>query len=541
MNFVKLPKMFLMVSLSLTALVSCENFHEDSNPGNETSVLSDKINLVEGTTIKLQNREVLQSIYKDYQKNVDAQNTFNTEIKDLQEKGFKPLTPIFGENQTEAIQAFVLNKRKRIQKRNIAFGITSKAGEDEIALDDELIQDPVFAALLNEDREIYIADSLYKYTELGLYFCLAKDKEKLYNYLDKLNFSTKKREMTSKEPMCIQETYKKTRKAMPMENVSEVSEGIMMYAPPKFCDDGYSNPPAPTPTPVPATATPRYKKQNLAIAYVETNSVFEHLFGASDKSEDYYSDNRRIQVSFWNQNYYVFSSIGCSARLQKREKTLGVSYWEKSYADEIELGINNIQYDYKFNVPQFNNSLYVTGPTVYYNYKGVNYNQFAQEIPSLPTENPGFPFSTDNNSNFVDIYLFNNDITISSKEANKMFDDGLRALAKLMPKNSPNQNELLKGLDSENMKYNIVKAVPFSDKVTFATMGVKWSRNNDNSITHYFDFNFVLTWNSNSTSVGSYLSGLQGSTPYTSVYADIYGAALHNNEWRGRRLIREKH
>lgn len=541
MNFLKFSRPYLVLFTSSIFLVSCESNPTDIKEDSQ-SILSDRIELIEGTTLKVQSRDALKGIFKDYQKNTSSQNGFNSEVRDLQSKGFKPLTPLFSKNQTEEIREFVLNKKERIAQRNIAFGITSKStGDEEINLDDELIQDPIFAALLNENREIYIADSLYKYTELGLYFCLATEKQKLYNYLNKLNFATKKKEFTNKEAPCLQEMQKKTSKIMPEDFVSEVSPGVMMYAPPKYCDNGYSNPPTPTPVPVPPTATPRFKKQNLEIAYVETNSIFEHLFGASDKSEDYYSDNRRIQVSFWNQNYYVFSSIGCSARLQKREKTLGVSYWEKSYADQIELGINSIQYDYKFNVPPFNNSLYVSGPTVYYSYKGVNYNQFAQVIPSLPTDNPGFPFDTDNNENVVEIYIFQNDFNLSAKDANKMIDDGLKALAKLMPSNSTNQNELLKGLNSESLKYNIVKAVPFSDKVTFATMGVKWTNNDDNAITHYFDFNFLLTWNSKSTSVGSYLSGLQGSTPYTSVYADIYGAALHNNEWRGRRLIREKH
>jgi len=542
MKFFKLPTLFLMCIIFSSLFMSCENNLNELKDNNSQAVLSDKIDLIDGTTIKIESKATLKSIFNEYQKNVDRQNTFNTEVRDLQSQGFKPLTPLFGENQTKEIQEFVLSKKERILKRNIAFGITSKSNaDDEIDLDDELIKDPVFAALLNEDREIYVADSLYKYTEIGLYFCLATDKEKLYSYLNTLNFSAKKKQLTSKEAPCIQETLRPTGKAIPESNVTEVSPGIMLYAPPKFCDTGYNPPPAPTtPLPAPVVTTPRFKKQNLEIAYVEVNSIFEHLFGASDKSEDYYSDNRRIQVSFWNQNYYIFSSIGCSARLQKREKTLGVSYWEKSYATQIELGINNIQYDYKFNVPAFNNSLYITGPTVYYSYKGVNYNQFAQVIPSLPTQNPGFPFNEDTNQNIIEVYIFQNDINLSAKDANKLIDDGLKAFVKLLPTSSSAKNELTKDLNDETLKYNVLKAVPFSNKVTLGMMGIKWTHNDDNAITHYFDFNFLLSWSSKDVTVWDYLSGLKGSTPYDEVHADIYGAALHNGEWRGRRLIRGK-
>jgi hypothetical protein len=333
---------------------------------------------------------------------------------------------------------------------------------------------------------------------------------------------------------------KNTRKAI--SETTEVTDGIMLFIPIADCGGSvpnYPTPPIPRPT-FPTPPTPRLIKQNLEICTIQKQGFFEKIFGETESDEDYYDDNRRVKTSFWNQNYYIFSSIGCSVRFQKRVKILGISGWQKSYAEQIELGINNIQYDYKFNVPMFNNVLYVSGPTVYYEYKGVKYNQSGQVIPTLPTDNPGWPFSTDNNQNVVDIYIFNNDITISDPQANKLFDQGLRVLANSLSNLNPAKVELQKSLDAENLKYNILQAVPFSNKVTFATMGVKWTKNDDNAITHYFDSNFLLTWNSNYESTADYLKGLKGSTPYSSVTADIYAAALHNGQWRGRRLVTDK-
>ena len=47
----------------------------------------------------------------------------------------------------------------------------------------------------------------------------------------------------------------------------------------------------------------------------------------------------------------------------------------------------------------------------------------------------------------------------------------------------------------------------------------------------------MITWNSNSSGFGDYLMGLNGATSYTNVKADVYGAALRNNQWGGSSLL----
>ncbi|PKB18871.1 hypothetical protein CLU82_4166 [Flavobacterium sp. 5] len=541
MNYIKLHTI-LIATIFLTILSSCENT-TDLEIKNQNNNLSD-LEIQDGT-IKLQNKTALKNILNSYKVNIENQNEFNNKIRKIQSEGFKPLTPIFDENDTENIQQFLARKKDRIQKRNLEFGLASKSSESdaEIEFDDELIPDPSFAALLNEDREIYVGDSLYKYTEMGMYFCLIKDQQKLNNYLNKLSSTSRKIQITNR-PVPCPEIFMKSTTNKVISELTEVSTGIMLFIPAGNCgggndDSGIPIPPVPRLT-FPTPPSPRLIKQNLEICTIQKQGFFEKIFGETESDEDYYDDNKRVKTSFWNQNYYIFSSIGCSVRFQKRVKILGISGWQKSYAEQIELGINNIQYDYKFNVPMFNNVLYVSGPTVYYEYKGVKYNQTGQVIPTLPTDNPGWPFSTDSNQNVVDIYIFNNDFTISDPQANKLFDQGLRVIANSLSNLNPAKAELQKSLDSENLKYNILKAVPFSNKVTFATMGVKWTNNDDNAITHYFDSNFLLTWKSDYKDTADYLKGLKGSTAYSNVTADIYAAALHNGQWKGRRLVTDK-
>ena len=74
----------------------------------------------------------------------------------------------------------------------------------------------------------------------------------------------------------------------------------------------------------------------------------------------------------------------------------------------------------------------------------------------------------------------------------------------------------------------------------FITNNVTWEANDDHVINRVFDFNFSISWNSGYTGYGDYLSGLTNATSYKNVSADVYGAALHNNFWKGRRLMYEK-
>jgi hypothetical protein len=217
-----LRTVFVLMVLGLLTLFSCTN-NDSVLESNSISNDIGNLKIIEGI-LQIDSKASLKSIVTSYQKDVEGQNRFNDGIRNLQGKGFKPLTPLFNENQTEEIQNFVLSKKKRIQKRNGEFGISSKSAstsEGEIDLDDELIKDPVLTGLLNEDREIIVADSLYKYTETGLYFCLVVDKDKLYSYLNKLTPSTKRNKVakiSSRVAPCAE--MLKTAQIMPEPEVT---------------------------------------------------------------------------------------------------------------------------------------------------------------------------------------------------------------------------------------------------------------------------------------------------------------------------------
>lgn len=101
------------------------------------------------------------------------------------------------------------------------------------------------------------------------------------------------------------------------------------------------------------------------------------------------------------------------------------------------------------------------------------------------------------------------------------------------------KNNIIQKMNEGKIKYNTILAQPFSNKIKLMTSNVLWASNDNNEITQYFDLNFLFTWKSTDNTYGQYLQGLNGVTTYTSVKADIFGGALHNNQWRGRRLFKE--
>ena len=538
----------------MTILLSCENNLDNEKDIKNHDNLINSIELVSGT-LKIENKTVLKNILKSYQNNVEKQNNFNDEIRDLQKKGFKPLTPFFSENDVEGMQIFLQNKSLRLQKVQKDFSLKSRlTTPNEIDFEDEIIADPAFAAILNEDRELFVGDSLYKYTETGLYFCLIKDKEKLYNYLSHLNPASRKNRITNRVTPCNQ-ALKSTNKSLSMSEITQVEDGINLFIPISDCDPYPPyNPEQPIPNPTPTIInTPSLIKQNLEICSIQKQGFFEKIFGESESDYDVYNDGTRVKTSFWNHNYFLFGSIGCSVRFQKRVKILGVSGWQKSYAQKIELGVNGIKYDFSFDVPLYTGNLtpgLPTLPSVIYVYSGKNYNQYGKVISgNIPTQGINFPFTSERNGqNAVEIHLFDNkfyqvDFDLSVDGANtqiyKLLSEGVKSLASSLPYTDPNKIELQKGLDSNDIIFDIAKVVPLSNKITFMSLGQKWTNNDDNAITHYFDYNFLISIPSNTNDIGAWARAFIGAKSYGNVKADIYGATMHNGIWKGRRLLKK--
>ena len=231
--------------------------------------------------------------------------------------------------------------------------------------------------------------------------------------------------------------------------------------------------------------------------------------------------------------------MGCSARFQKRVKILGVSGWQKSYATQIELGVNDISYEYNFNVPVYNAAKY-NYENFFIEINGVKYAGSGKQMIEFPSGAANFPY-VGTSPQEITVHILRQDLLTVKYDANKVYNQIVDLAVKEAFNKIKSYNPALKDVADKVEKgdqlYKVIAVNPLTNKATISTQGLKWTSNNENAITHYFDFNFLLTYKSDYDSTEDYLKGLQGSTKYTNVRADIYGAALHNNVWKGRRLV----
>jgi hypothetical protein len=580
-------KNLLLSFMLLSLAISCTTF-DDSSP---TALYNGNLSAVkvENGIVTLPSKEYLNQIVNDYRKGVNQQNDFNRNIRKLQDGGFKPLTPCFFGLNEKQIEEFVTRKKERLNQRNIDFGLYNRDPRDfELNLDDEVIKDPVLAALLNEDREIVIADILYKYTELGLLFIDKDEKQTLLNYLDSKTPQEKFNLLTQ-----YHNEFSTTNK--PEEKIETLGSGLTSFrmllvnhanvnpdegggdngsgsgsggggsgggSGSGGTDDG--NLGGTNGTGVGTIGTPGsssgtgsgnswgdgvFNPTTFGNCTIENQGFFEgSIFGTTESCYEYYNDNRRVEVTFWNQYFFLFSSIGTETRLQKRESfeipfCCSVSWWEKSYAEKIRAGANFVEFVYTLNVqvPVLNNTF--NNQSAFFEYNGLKYNSSGQLLSAIPISASGFGFNVNNQNNVIDISILGANIALDNNDINTAVETALNLAINMHPVYGIRQELILKKT-AGTLQVRLVYAVPSRSQVKFYIAKQNWESNNDNSIVHYFDYNFLLSYNSanvynfnSSQNIQSFAQALSGATRYTNVKADVYGAALHNNFWKGRRLI----
>lgn len=526
---------------------SCDS-ELNSLPDKTVAIQSlNELEVIDGV-LHIDNKESLQKIIDDYKNSDSNQLRFNEFINELQDDGFKSLNPIYSVDDSEFVENFLKQKIKKLKSQNARAkskqGSNSILGRsvsdiEEISFEDDVIQDPAFSSLLNEEREIIIENIIYKYTDFGLFYCDYSKQDELDNYLSALS----EQDILS----LIGVDRLNYNESDELGEVNKVLDGGINYFLPESgrslldADSSFllnsstsnlaANPSADSYVPL-----SDYIKQNLPLITIQKQGFFERLFGATEDNVTYLKDGRRVVVKFWNQNYYLFSSIGCKVKTQKRMKKFGISWWEKTYVEKIELGVNSMSYEYKFNVPAYNHSKYLY-ETTFFEYNGTKYNSAGKIINTVPTSIGTFNFDLSSAQTGLKIFVAGYEVT--NKDVNQLVDKALNTVVNAS-QDFMVKNDIIQKATNGKLKYEIVNAVPFSDKVKFIVTRVNWSATNDHQVAHYFDRNFLFTYKSSYDGTLDYLNGLRGSTAYTNVNIDFYGAVYNDGEWSGSRLIQKE-
>jgi len=411
---------------------------------------------------------------------------------------------------------------------------SSDEGDEE-----ELILDPYLAALVNDQNELVVNDTLYHFTDKGLFYSQVQDSLLLFDYMEESLSTYNNIDIESDREL--------------NGGVTEVSESVFRYIAPtdddehygddEYYGDGSSNSSGSS-TSSNTTTDPIQTVINNLSNCEGSGNWFQNIFGTSYSCTDNWDSRHRVKTEFWNQKWGIYASCGVLTKSQIRRLRI----WWANSADEIYLGINRILLKYNYPEPTIQ---YITHPPIagkqrpIYMYNGnfkvkqdgYGYYYVDTQINLVDTSLPFFEFE---DQNLLNIYIPNvpllgeyqlnlttQDIT-SQANLTKLYKMGI---------------DFLQGLGSSSKKFAITHQKN-DNEIEVIYFGERYHNTNDNILKKRFyqDVNFVIKagWSDSSNSgwhfdirpVDEYFRN------YTHYELDFYGLAKRDGVWKGNRLIR---
>ena len=550
-------------------LASCQDELELNNiENNQPEAVIEKT--IENGRFVFSSKESLKTTIEDFQ-NDEIENV-EKEFEKLYEKGFRSHKPIVNPENEQLQAKFseeIMLKRQMRKSSSSTFSKTSNSEEEE---EEEFIADPLLASLVNENNEIIVNDTLYKFTkEKGLFFTHVKDSTYLFNFFKEDSNNTNK-------------AASKTARAIPIDLCEErrmyggftrVDKRISRYLRPIENDcygGGGGSGGGGNTNPVPQLSEEERLNNIInSLPVCDGNARgnwVQNLFGKSYVCRNYFSSKHRIKTEFWDQSWGIYKSVGILTKTQRKRFWI----WWASKSDEIHLGINHIMLRYNFPQPQissyshpqlfplnsYKNPIYLWDGNFNVNVSNSNFGTFVNTQLNLPSGK--LPFFDFGNEQILNIYipkvykkgkynlnLTTQDIT-SQSNIKALYKMGIDFLNSPQVANSGASKKTFAVTYQKD--YNNIEVIYFSER---------YSKRNENYLKRrfYSDVGFVIgwAWNDNpkpikapdGTVIGTDYSGTGKFNvevaddyfrDYTHYELDFYGMARRGSTWRGNRMIR---
>jgi hypothetical protein len=271
------------------------------------------------------------------------------------EKGFRSHKPIINP-KNELLQAKL--SEEIMQKRQLkkSSGLYNKSSGEDDEEEDEFIGDPLLAALVNDNDEIIVNDTIYKFTEeKGLFFAHVKDSTYLLDYFKEANENANKSSSISSKSSLIDYPVDYCDERANYGGITPIDDKISRYvAPIEIEDDCYGGGGSGGGNPSPV---PQISEEEELLNFVNgltdcdvKKPIFQNIFGRTFVCIDYFDSKHRIKTEFWDQNYLFYQSVGIQTKVQTKKLWV----WWASDANVIYLGINRILLKYNFPQPEIN-------------------------------------------------------------------------------------------------------------------------------------------------------------------------------------------
>lgn len=452
------------------------------------------------TRLHFENRaEIIKKI--DEFKNLENEES-EKRFVDLYENGFIPMKPNLSDDNLDLMEK-LLNKGKLNFK---AYRKNSSDYEENIDDFEEIIGDDEYASFINNNGEIQVADSIYKYTDVGLYFVHESQISYLNDYLETAEVQNKIKLNNSN---CNNELYEQP-------GVQEIDEHISYFSDPAPCDPYSGSGTAP-----PTSPSPELTAEEFILGLPNCNPSGSNLggiFGKSFSCADKFSSDFRIKTKYWNQNYYLYRGIGVAVKHQKKKFWI----WWSIKTDELRLGINQAYFEYDAFVPNFFSQ--ISNDLIFF--EGNAYNSFGALLGSTFQTTPlEFPILAE-----ITLQVRLSDYEVYDVNVQDVFSltqEILLPMARtfLANKNRPAPKSLLVlGVVKDKIVYNYLN-----------TSVIKQDAKNARKI---FDWQAGIGVK---LGIGGNGISFQGITApnfydYDKILIDIYGVGKRNSTWKGNRL-----
>ncbi len=383
----------------------------------------------------------------------------------------------------------------------------------------DIIADDVFAAILNEDGEVIVNDSIYKYTSVGLFICKTDKKEKLDSLMTELKNQFGSSAMRLGEPTpCIADELG----GQPGEIIA-IDDDINYYVDQgcgEFTGGGTGG----------GTSGPTLTIDERFNNYLSTLSPCEDFngwwpLGEARKCDDFFENNVRIRTKVWNQNYIIYKSIGVEVKHEKQN--LGL--WTNIKADKLYLGIDNLFYVRSVDPGE---ALIPHGSTEQ------KFLVYGNQQYSMSTGVPIIGISPSNGSfnqpegvsiNYIyvpditSINLLGNDIVKKSYVEEFIWLDVF--------------SDIEQFLDRNNIKIEDIGAIQLTvvgkEKWSYKTINLYEVINDGKKLSNEIDGYLYIVFGWDPDKNKPKLPKIKLKNPFEDVYADFYGIGFNDNKFRG--------
>jgi len=362
----------------------------------------------------------------------------------------------------------------------------------ELRNDEELLEKKMKELYLkgfDENNEIVVKDTLYKFTTRGVFSSHLKDSLKLKNYLKE-----RQPQLSAEELLKLRETA---------SGKQQVADGVYRFIAPiselernniKEEQKRITN------------LTPANELQpiidGLPITRGGRNWFLHRIFGESRVATEHFDIRHRVKIEFFNQNYGFYKSVGISVRNQTRRFRI----WWASKANEVVLGINYIYMTYKM----------PTAP--------------LKELQAAKDENDLITLAYKG-----DFYFRAQGIVsdlLSQKNIATLYKMGF---------------DFLRNIGSKDKEFAVVRTPQFEDEIEAMYFAERYQGENTNKKKIHLstDYGFLLTFTSSVDKKGGKWYNNFGVKPpelrdYKTIKYDFYGMARVGGTWRGVRMVYEK-